>query len=110
MRLRITICLIVLSAIVLSGCSDVSETSNGDLVFLGTVEKLLNSPPKHKSVQHWIVRCRVDKIISGQFAGKTFAFRIHSPAKSGLEEGKQYRIKATRIETGYVVDQYQWRN
>ena len=83
------------------------KQSSGDLVFMGTVEKLAPSPLP-QSTRKWVVQCRVDKIMLGEFSGKTFSFRIHSPAKSGLEIGKQYKIVARRTPEGFAVDQYQW--
>lgn len=91
----------------LTGCSNQSKMTVDDLVFLGTVEKLDASPmPQSKS--DWVVQCRVDTILAGEFSGKAFSFRIHSPSKSGLEVGKQYKIEAKRTVDGYTVDHYQW--
>ena len=73
----------------------------------GTVEELYSSPLA-QSRFNYVVQCRVDKILSGDFSGKTFSFRIHSPSQSGLEVGKQYKIEAKRTPEGFAVDQYQW--
>jgi hypothetical protein len=78
------------------------------LVFLGTVEKLEASPLTY-STENWIIHCRVDQVLSGDFSRKMFSFRVHSPSKSGLEVGKQYKIEAKRTAEGYTIDQYQWR-
>jgi len=64
--------------------------------------------PLDKSNLNWIVHCRVDQILSGDFSEKTLFFRVHSPAKSGIEIGEQYKIKAKRTSNGYTVDQYQF--
>jgi len=80
----------------------------GHITLLVTVEKVEASPVP-ESTQNWIVQGRVDRVLSGGFSGKTFSFRVHSPAESGLEVGKQYRVEAKRTKDGYaVVDQYQW--
>jgi hypothetical protein len=50
----------------------------------------------------------IDRVESGDFDGKTFSFRIHSPTLSRLQTGKQYVVEATRTDAGYVVDQNQW--
>jgi hypothetical protein len=92
---------------IIFGFTAISHAAEADLVFLGTIEKVEASPLPQSSL-NWIVHCRVDKVLSGNFANKTFSFRVHSPTKSGLEEGKQYKIKARRTTDGYTVDQYQW--
>ena len=60
------------------------------------------------STQNYVITMRVDRVVKGQFKGKTFQFRIHSPALSGLEVGKKYTVEAKRTKDGYTVDQYQW--
>jgi hypothetical protein len=79
------------------------------LVFLGTVQSIASSTIP-QSLANWVVTFRVDRIESGEFDGKTFSFRIHSPSKSGLETGRQYVVEAMRTGAGYEVDQYQWMN
>jgi hypothetical protein len=103
---RMVCCLFVLAALS-AGCATQSKVTDDHLVFLGTVEKL-DTSPLPQSTLNWVVQCRVDKIVTGQFSGKTFSFRIHSPARSGLEVGKQYKIVAKRTAEGFAVDQYQW--
>jgi hypothetical protein len=80
-----------------------------NLVFLGTVVSI-GASPLPRSSANYIVTFNVDKIESGKFSGKAFSFRINSPAKSGLEIGKQYIVRATKTDRGYYVDQYQWMN
>ncbi len=63
------------------------RAAGDELVFMGTVEKL-ESAPLEQSNLDWVVRCRVDRIVSGEFSGKAFSFRVHSSSKSGLEVGK----------------------
>jgi hypothetical protein len=55
-----------------------------------------------------VITTRVDKVLSGSFPGKEFQFAVHSPAKSNLDLGKQYTVRATRTKTGYTVDELQW--
>ena len=48
------------------------------------------------------------EVISGTFEGTHFAFRVHSPSRSGLEIGKTYTIEANEVEGGFTVDENQW--
>ena len=50
----------------------------------------------------------MDELIEGVFAGKTFSFMVHSPVKSGLQQGASYTVRAERSSSGFTVDQYQW--
>jgi hypothetical protein len=50
----------------------------------------------------------VDEVIEGVFADKTFSFMVHSPVKSGLQQGTSYTVRAERSSSGFTVDQYQW--
>jgi hypothetical protein len=78
-----------------------------DLVLVGTVAKIvLRSEPE---LTPWAVTVRVERIVAGALSEATFSFLVHSPAKSGLEIGKSYTIKATWTDKGYVVDETQWR-
>ncbi len=88
------------------GCTSTTKDAKADLVFLGTVKIVEASSPR--SELNWIVHCRVNQVLSGKFSGKTFSFRVHSPAKSGLEVGKQYKVVAKRTIDGYSVEQFQW--
>lgn len=103
-----------LVGMVLTGCVSgrgpaAPTKAKADLVFLGTVESIeVSSLPQSQS--NWIVTFRIERVESGEFGEKTFSFRIHSPSKSGLETGKQYSVEATKTDTGYFVDQYQWLN
>jgi hypothetical protein len=42
-------------------------------------------------------------------AARTFAFRVHSPSRSGLVVGGSYDVEARWTGDGYLVDGYQWR-
>ncbi len=106
MKLTLYSALLLVPCLIL-GCSSTTKDAKADLVFLGTVEKV-EASPLPQSTLNWIVHCRVDQILSGNFSGRTFSFRVHSPVKSGLEVGKQYKIVAKRTIGGYTVDQFQW--
>jgi hypothetical protein len=77
------------------------------LVFEGTVASVeISQLPQSR--KNFIVTVRVDRVIQGQFSGKTFQFRIHSPVQSGLEVGKKHTVEANRTKDGYTVDELQW--
>ena len=97
---------IILCIFLLAGCATWAEENN-DIIFLGTVEKIYISALEHSNL-NWVVQCRVDKVISGKFEGKSFSFRIHSPSQSSLKVGEQYKIEAKWIGDGYTVDELQW--
>jgi hypothetical protein len=85
------------------------DVARGNLVFLGTI---VSAKPHTASgaLQHsWAITARVDEVVFGKFDRSTFSFLVHSPAKSGLNVGDQYRIVAKQTADGYVVDEYQWR-
>lgn len=91
-----------------SSASTPQNSNSDDLALLSTVTSIEGADignPRKK----WVVTTRVDKVLAGHFAGSQFSFAIHSPAQSGLEVGKQYRIRATRTHEGYLVNQDQWR-
>ena len=62
-----------------------------------------------RELKPWIVRMEVQKVVSGDFSGGWFEFAVHSPSRSGLEEGHSYTIKAVWSGKGYEVDENQWR-
>jgi hypothetical protein len=82
-------------------------TPHSELVFLGTVTNIQQGLTGD-FYKRFVVTTRVDKVLSGSFSGKQFQFAVHSPAQSGLDIGKQYTIRATRTESGYLVDDLQW--
>jgi hypothetical protein len=62
----------------------------------------------HGAFLDWIVRTKVIELISGTFTETHFAFRVHSPSRSGLEVGCTYTIEAKEVEGGFAVDENQW--
>ena len=75
-----------------------------DLTLVGTITKL--SPvAARRSRRRWAVVARVESVESGEFAGATFTFTVHSPALAGLRVNRAYLIKATKTEGGYLVDE-----
>ncbi len=56
----------------------------------------------------WVVKTKVEQVISGDSTGTHFAFRVHSPSRSGLEVGKSCTLTARAIPGGYMVDENQW--
>jgi hypothetical protein len=58
----------------------------------------------------WLVSTEVEKVLSGDWADRTFQFPIHSPAQAGLKVGKTYTIPARWTGDGYEVDELDvWR-
>lgn len=51
------------------------------LLLEGTVTSIRNTDHR---LTPWLVTVAVKKVISGQFAGSTFQFAVHSPARAGL--------------------------
>lgn len=81
-----------------------------DLTLRATVEQIENSPLGIRAAfLDWIIHTRVLEVITGDFAGERFAFRVHSPSRAGLEVGTTCTITATWNGSGYVVDENQWR-
>jgi len=79
-----------------------------ELVLVGTVTTIVaRSEPE---LAPWTVTVRVDRVVSGSLSGPTFSFSVHSPARSGLQVGRSYTIKAMWTDKGYVVDETQWRH
>jgi predicted secreted protein len=77
------------------------------LVFEGTVVSIENSPLP-QSTQDFVVTMQVNRVVKGQFKGKTFQFRVHSPTKSGLTLKGKYTVEAKRASGKYIVDPNQW--
>jgi hypothetical protein len=84
-----------------------SSTGGENLIFLGTVREIKASPLEPPSLGDWVVTFAVDKVTQGDFSKPTFSIRIHSPARSGLEIGKQYSVKSKWNGSGYDVDELQ---
>ena len=81
-----------------------AEPQSYDLTLVGTVTKLY-PVAAHRSRRRWAVVTRVESVASGEFAGATFTFTVHSPAQAGLRVNRTYLIKATKTEGGYLVDE-----
>jgi hypothetical protein len=80
-----------------------------DLVFRATIEQIECAPLGVRGAfLDWIIRTRVDEVLSGTFTGTHFAFRVHSPSRSGLEVGRALTVTATWTGDGYRVDEHQW--
>jgi hypothetical protein len=80
-----------------------------DLTFRATIEKIeVSTVGKAGAFLDWIIHTRVLEVISGDFTGERFAFRVHSPSRAGLEVGITCTIVATRVGDGYRVDENQW--
>ena len=107
MKNKIITFLFLIMLFLVCSCGSPSESTKSDLVFLGTVQNI-EASPLPQSTLNWIVHCHVDHVLSGNFNGKTFSFRVHSPTESELEVGKQYKIRAEKTDSGYTVDQLQW--
>jgi hypothetical protein len=86
-----------------------AAASSRDLRFRGTVASIDSSRADELSNRNWVVSMKVEQVLAGELSGKMFAFRIHSPSKSGLVVGGSYTVEAKWTGDGYSVDQYQWR-
>jgi len=73
----------------------------------GTIESI-EPLPQARGRFRWAVTLRVEEVLAGEFSGRTFAFPIHSPTKSGLAVGQQRILRAVQSGDGYVVDEWQW--
>ena len=97
---------IVVAVTFMSGGLTVAAAPTKTLVFEGTITSI-------RIIEHeltpWLVTVAVRRVISGEFAGSTFQFAVHSPARAGLKEGSSYTIEAVWKEGGYTVDETQWR-
>jgi len=87
---------------------DNNAARRADLVFRGTITAIGPSPLPPESLLNWVITMRVERIIEGQFSGKEFSFRVHSPVQSGLLVGHAYRVRAKSTPAGYTVDPFQW--
>jgi hypothetical protein len=83
-----------------------AATLSRDLRFRGTVAAIDATHTDELSNRKWVVTMNVERILAGEFIGKTFAFRIHSPSKSGLVVGGSYTVEAKWTGDGYRVDQF----
>jgi hypothetical protein len=85
-----------------------AATASSEVVLSGTVigiEAGKTGDPRNQ----WLVTMRVERVVSGRYPEPELRFAVHSPARSGLSQGKTYTVRVMRAETaGYEVDQYQW--
>jgi hypothetical protein len=84
--------------------SSSAEPESHDLTLVGTVTKLYPVAAP-RSRRRWAVVARVNSVMSGEFSGATFTFTVHSPAQAGLRVNRDYVIKATKTDGGYLVDE-----
>lgn len=89
--------------------ASVSAAAPRDLRFRGTVIAIDAARAGAPPGRSWVVTMRVEQVLDGAFAGTTFAFRVHSPSKSGLVVGGTYSVEARWTVDGYTVDELQWR-
>ena len=77
------------------------------LVLRGTIASIepLGGTRSHS---RWQVTLLVEEVLAGEFHGSAFTFPIHSPVKSGLATGQHRTVRASRSNSGYVVDELQW--
>jgi len=109
------IILLSISLAIVSSCTrPVYKESNlmhsispNDLAFLGTVTSIKSSRIPNSSL-NWIVRCNVEKVLSGIYEKDTFSFRVHSPTRSGLSSIGRLTVVAKKNNNGYSVDENQW--
>ena len=80
------------------------EPKSYDLTLVGTVTKLYPVAAP-RSRRRWAVVARVNSVTSGEFSGATFTFTVHSPAQAGLRLNRDYVIKASKTDGGYLVDE-----
>ena len=103
--------MIVLGSLFITGCASIQSQQDPevvpDLVLVGIVTGV-ESAPVANSRKNWVVNVSVEKVLSGEFDETTFAFRVHSLARSGFVVGARYTIHATSVAEGYVVDEHQW--
>jgi hypothetical protein len=76
------------------------------LVLVGKVVSITQGGSRPK---RWVVTIEVEKVVRGEYSGSRFSFAVHSPSRSGLEEGHSYEVKAVWKGEGYDVDENQWR-
>lgn len=92
---------LALCATALLGCAALRRPPAGDAVLLATVQRLEETGA---ASPRWIVHCRVHQVLSGDLRRRRFAFRVFSPALSGLAVGQRVRIEAHAGPRGYLVD------
>jgi hypothetical protein len=74
------------------------------IVLRGTVIEVRPQRGPHPH-QRWVAVLEIDRVVAGRFSDRTFAFRIHSPTKSGIAVGGRYELHVARSASGeYAVD------
>ena len=84
-----------------------STVEKRPLVFIGTVRRIY-PVGSARSRRRWAVVTKVDRVVSGEFAGETFTFTVHSPARMGLQVGVTYTFEAEWRDGAYVVNDTKW--
>ena len=106
-RLQLTFATVLAAMpLMVSDSQKAAAAPSRTLVFEGTVVSIATVAHDFKP---WLITVKVTKVVSGEFAGSTFEFLVHSPARSGLEKGPSYTIEAVWKDDGYIVDENQWR-
>jgi inhibitor of cysteine peptidase len=93
--------------VLIDSLSPAAADEENTLVFEGTVASIVNAPVVNSS-RGFVVTMQVNRVVKGQYDGKTFQFRVHSPTRSGLKVRGRYTVEAKRTAGGYAVDQNQW--
>ena len=75
------------------------------LLLTGTVGSIsqIDAPPP--SLKNWEVSFHVEKVKKGKYSDPTITFRIHSPARAGLQLGGRYTIEAAWTGQEYEVSE-----
>ncbi|MEO8672790.1 MAG: hypothetical protein ABI411_15840 [Tahibacter sp.] len=95
--------LLIVATVCTEGLAQSANSTSTDVIYVGTVSALTASA-LGQSEQNWTVVTDVQTVESGSFTGRTFSFRVHSPARAGLVVGRRYRFHAARRGDGYVID------
>lgn len=82
-----------------AGAPDAEPKRGERLVLLGTVVGIRTADSEDPRL-NFLVRVKVDRVVEGSYRGERFEFSTHSPARSGLEEGKPCRIEAVWTGSG----------
>ena len=73
-----------------------------DLLLRVRVEHLFINRLPRSRLNH-VVKSKVLAVLRGEFSGKTFDFRLHSPAKAGIRVGSVVFIGARKVGSGFIV-------
>lgn len=80
----------------------VPAESRSAAAFVGTVERVEYSPLVNSDL-NWAIYMKVNRVLSGQYGGDSFTFRVRNPTREGLEVGRAYRVKAVPFGRGYQI-------